>query len=664
MKKIVKIAFVMLLSIGFLNVQAQFQIGNDIEGAVALDFAGRSIALNTDGTIVAVGAEGNDANGSEAGQLRVFQFTAGDWQQIGGDINGDAAGDQFGITVSMNDAGDIVAIGAHYNDQAGTTAGQVKVFGFNNGNWEQIGSDILGAFAGDAFGASVSLNSAGDILAVGAPSSDEGGSASGIVSVYRNNAGTWEQIGANIVGAAAVDQFGKALTLNSDGTILAIGGFGNDDAGAEAGHVKIFRNSADSWVQVGNTILGSAAGDEFGKALSINDAGNIVAIGASKNDAISENAGQVRIFRNESDVWTQLGNSMESLAVDDNLGNAVSISGDGMFVAVGVLNSNSPGSNTGQIRLYAYQSDNWQLYSTPLNGEANNDYFGYSVALNQNGSVVAGGAFGNDGIGNAAGHVRVYNTCLIDQTSPVPSLSTLPDLINQCAIESLVEPQATDACSGSVTVSHNATLPISQEGTNTITWTFDDGHGNTTTQTQNAIITHNPSTIVCPTDQVFNLTEGQNYYTSIGSELEPSVALDCGIDVVLNNFNNQTGLMGEHIPVGTTTIVWTVTDSYGYDMSCTFDVTVNIFVGIKPIDNNEMMIYPNPNNGLMRIESSYVNIKDVKIYRPDATTVFEQSYNGASSVQIDLSTQIHEGLYFVEIIDLKGNSKTLKFIKE
>uniref|UniRef100_UPI0019539033 LamG domain-containing protein n=1 Tax=Psychroserpens algicola TaxID=1719034 RepID=UPI0019539033 len=50
-------------------------------------------------------------------------------------------------------------------------------------------------------------------------------------------------------------------------------------------------------------------------------------------------------------------------------------------------------------------------------------------------------------------------------------------------------PTATDNCGGSVTVSHDATLPISGEGSTTIvTWTYDDGNGNTSTQTQNVII--------------------------------------------------------------------------------------------------------------------------------------------------------------------------------
>ena len=47
--------------------------------------------------------------------------------QLGSDIDGEAANDFFGNSVSMNSAGDRVAIGAPYNDGSGSYAGQVRV---------------------------------------------------------------------------------------------------------------------------------------------------------------------------------------------------------------------------------------------------------------------------------------------------------------------------------------------------------------------------------------------------------------------------------------------------------------------------------------------------------------------------------------------------------
>jgi hypothetical protein len=49
----------------------------------------------------------------------------------------------------------------------------------------------------------------------------------------------WAQLGLDIDGEAADDQFGKSVSLSSDGTIVAIGGWGNDGTGSNAGHVVV-----------------------------------------------------------------------------------------------------------------------------------------------------------------------------------------------------------------------------------------------------------------------------------------------------------------------------------------------------------------------------------------------------------------------------------------
>ncbi len=76
-----------------------------------------------------------------------------------------------------------------------------------------------------------------------------------------------------------------------------------------------------------------------------------------------------------------------------------------------------------------------------------------------------------------------------DDTPPVPDVANLPDITTQCAVNTLSEPTATDNCSASINVSHDASLPIISPGTTVITWTYEDLSGNKSTQTQNVIIT-------------------------------------------------------------------------------------------------------------------------------------------------------------------------------
>jgi len=135
------------------------QIGQDIDGEAANDQSGYSVSSSADGNIVAIGAPRNN---SYTGQVRVYQNTSGNWTQIGQDIDGEATGYQCGFSVSLSDDGNIVAIGATGNK------GQVRVYQYISNTWTQIGQDIDGEASGDQSGYSVSLSADGNIVAIGA----------------------------------------------------------------------------------------------------------------------------------------------------------------------------------------------------------------------------------------------------------------------------------------------------------------------------------------------------------------------------------------------------------------------------------------------------------------------------------------------------------------
>ena len=84
--------------------------------------------MNAAGDRVAIGARLNDDGGSNAGHVRVYEYSSGSWSQLQSDIDGVEANEQFGASVSMNAAGDRVAIGARLNDDAASNAGQVRVY--------------------------------------------------------------------------------------------------------------------------------------------------------------------------------------------------------------------------------------------------------------------------------------------------------------------------------------------------------------------------------------------------------------------------------------------------------------------------------------------------------------------------------------------------------
>jgi hypothetical protein len=75
-----------------------------------------------------------------------------------------------------------------------------------------------------------------------------------------------------------------------------------------------------------------------------------------------------------------------------------------------------------------------------------------------------------------------------DVTAPVADVATLSDVTAECEITALTAPTATDNYTSNLTVLHNVCLPITDQGTTVVTWTYDDDNGNTSTQTQNVVI--------------------------------------------------------------------------------------------------------------------------------------------------------------------------------
>ena len=91
-----------------------------------------------------------------------------------------------------------------------------------------------------------------------------------------------------------------------------------------------------------------------------------------------------------------------------------------------------------------------------------------------------------DGNGNTS--TQTQNIIVDDITTPVPDLASLPDATGQCSATITTRPTATDNCSGTITGITTAPLTRTTQGTSVVTWTFDDGNGNTSTQTQNIVV--------------------------------------------------------------------------------------------------------------------------------------------------------------------------------
>jgi hypothetical protein len=212
-------------------------------------------------------------NGLDSGHVRIYSYVNNSWQQLGADIDGEAAGDYSGESVSLSSDGTIVAIGAIYNDVNRLDSGHVRIYNFVNNSWQQLGADIYGEAATDSSGYPVSLSSDGSIVAIGAIYNDENGLDSGHVRIYSYVNNSWQQLGADIDGEAAGDYSGFSVSLSGDGANLIIGAITNIGNGsASAGHARVFKLVAEAEISAATDYV-CAAGDAiiFNIELLIND---------------------------------------------------------------------------------------------------------------------------------------------------------------------------------------------------------------------------------------------------------------------------------------------------------------------------------------------------------------------------------------------------------
>lgn len=381
-------------------------IGGDIDGEFENDNSGWSVSLSSDGNTLAIGAP---LNGVSAGHVRVFNLINGDWIKKGEDINGKSDGDQYGFSVSLNNDGNTVAIGARYNDDNGKKSGHFNVFRWDGTAWVQKGEDIAGKASGDEFGWYVSLSGDGNTVAAGAPTNDDNGSDSGHVRIYQWTEEEWIQKGQDIIGEAAGDLFGRGISLSTDGNSIAIVGIYNDDNGEDAGHVRVYEWNGNSWVQKGQDLDGKYAFERSGRCVSLSGDGSTVAIGANANDDSGFDYGQIRAFEWNGNSWVQKGQDINGEAEQDRWGNTVSLNYDGNILAGSSLYNDHAVSNAGHVRVFELIGGDWIQRGQDLDGEYVKARTGYAISLSSDGNRVAFGAPHNHGNGHSSGSVRVYD---------------------------------------------------------------------------------------------------------------------------------------------------------------------------------------------------------------------------------------------------------------
>ena len=304
------------------------------------DYFGYSLSLSSDGNVLAVGAYreessstgvGGDQKNNDtwsSGAVYVFVRDGKKWiQKAYIKASNTGRSDNFGYSLSLSSDGNVLAVGAYREESSSTgvggdqknnnawSSGAVYVFVRDGKKWIQkayIKASNTGVF--DNFGYSLSLSSDGNVLAVGAYR--EGSSSTGVGGDQKNN-NAWnsgavyvfvrgkrkwiQQAYIKASNTGAFDNFGRSLSLSSDGKVLAVGSPGEDGSSTgiggdqnnndmdNSGAVYVFVRGKRKWIQQAYIKTSNTRhSDYFGHSLSLNSDGGILAVGAPGGGQVTE----------------------------------------------------------------------------------------------------------------------------------------------------------------------------------------------------------------------------------------------------------------------------------------------------------------------------------------------------------------------------------------
>ncbi|MDE0764256.1 MAG: flagellin [Porticoccaceae bacterium] len=339
--------------VGEMEVAGSYTLSGS---AIAISDSGNTLVVGARGDDGTDGSfdEYSGSSGTsytDIGHVRVHDWNGSSWQQRGADIDGENTGDMSGNAVAVNGDGNTIAIGAINNDGNGQDSGHVRVYQWSGSAWTQVGSDIDGEANNDNSGVSISLSTDGRTLAVGADNNDgANGSDSGHVRVYDLSGSQWVQRGVDIDGESASDYSGVSVDLSGDGKSLVVGAKDNDGNGSNAGHARVFDWSGSRWEQRGSDIDGESSGDQSGSSATISNDGQTVVLGAPGNDGAGDNAGHARIYSWNGFQWGIQGTDVDGSAANALNGTSVGVSSDGTRMVTG-----SPGADNSKGEAIVFQ---------------------------------------------------------------------------------------------------------------------------------------------------------------------------------------------------------------------------------------------------------------------------------------------------------------------
>lgn len=374
-------------------------LGQILNGINTDDNYGFSVSSSANGEIIAASALNSDVNGIQnSGLVRVYILNTTDntWTQLGDDISGSRSNDNFGYSMKMSNDGSRIIIGSPFTDIGRSNSGTISLYEYNSNNneWNQIGSSISGSFFFRGLGYKSSISGNGTTIA--------GSGINGIFGINFVSIYTYDESRNRLVSKGSTllqfnNGFGSDISLNFDGSIVAIGAPSDDNNRNNSGSVYVYAYNGSSWVLLGNRIDGNSSNQNFGSSLELDDIGTTLIVGSPGDDNGNGSASVYRL-NTETMIWETYGQKING-DTNSTAGFSVSITNDSNGIAIGIPQFvNESLQETGCINVYEYNTEfsRWDMVNVnvDISGLNDGDRYGNSVSISYNDTeyVIVGGA--------------------------------------------------------------------------------------------------------------------------------------------------------------------------------------------------------------------------------------------------------------------------------
>jgi len=707
---------------------------------------GFGVSVSISGNKAIVGAAQNDDNGSNSGSAYIFELVGGTWSETAKITASDAAAsDGFGYSVSIS--GNKATVGALGNSDNGFGSGSAYIFELVVGTWSETTKITASdATTGDGFGYSISIS--GNKAIVGAHQNDDNGTSSGSAYIFELVAGTWsETTKITASDAASDDFFGYSVSISGNKAVA--GARQNDDNGSNSGSAYIFELIAGTWSETEKiTASDAATNDIFGSSVSIS--GNQAIVGAARNDDNGSNSGSIYIFEPcitsgtetvstcNSYVFNGITYTSNNNTATDTLTNAAGC--DSIITLNLTINNNTGTETVSACNSYVfngitYTTNNNTVTDTLINAAGCDSIVTLNLTINNNtgietASVCDSYVFNGityttnnntakDTLTNAAGcdSIVTLNLTITNSSTGTETVSAcdnyLFNSITYTSNNNTAKDTLTNAAGCDSIVTLNLTITNSSTGTETvstcnsyvfngITYTSNNNTAKDTLTnaagcdsiiTLNLTINNNTGTetVSACNSYVFN---GITYTTNNNTATETLTnAAGCDsivtLNLTINNLNalivnvsndtlttaNQIGATYQWIDCSDSSIIVGATDST-YIATANGDyaivVTIGLCVDTSTCSNvnitglnsyqnviNKQQLYPNPTKSHVTIANFNSSISTITII--DITGKIIESFQPKTAI-IDLSNY-DKGIYFVRIQNSE-NTITERVIKQ